>query len=146
MAIIGQKKHRQAVKKQYLTLVEDGCTHAMASRLVGYHPRTVTRWAEEDGTFALEYMRAREKGKVVLAREAMSVLRLAARQGNTWCIARLFAYADPKTWKEINAKLREAEPELQSMHVADGGRGVTLMQLIEIAQRGGRFDGHKPER
>ena len=105
----------------YLKALRSGKTIKAACMIARVDGPTTTRWRKRDTKNALRHTQAlaeaRERGAIWID----DVLKTQAEKGSTWHLARRAVHLNHKLWKDLNSKLRDAEPDVNRHEVSGGG-------------------------
>lgn len=113
----------------YLKAIRAGKTEKYASMFAGVTPSGTRKWRKRDSCNSRRHTRAKEEARARVTAWLDDVLKNQAERGSTWHLARRMALLAPTTWKKLNKKLREAEPDTGRKDITSGG---ILERLKEI--------------
>ena len=105
----------------YLKAIRSGKTNKAACMIANVHTATVTDWRKRRPENQHRHIQAKNEARERVAIWIDDVLKEQAEKGSTWHLARRAAHQDHKLWKELNRKLRDAEPDVNRHEVSGGG-------------------------
>lgn len=105
-------KDNPLVREQILESLENGSTYAIAARLVGISPDTLTRWRKND----IEFAAACQRAKASLPAAAMATIKQAIDGGDV----------GTAKWAAERHELTRMDYRTPDKNAGDGGLNITI--------------------